>query len=343
MKKSKATIVLVSILVLAMTVGATFGANAAAIVSVKIDGTYSQTEARSMLDTVNSFRASDENWYWNEDDTTKSYCSKKALVYDYELEKIAMQRAAELAVLPQHTRPDGSSCFTAFTEKNLKGAKAENIIPAKGSVDSATAFDLWKEDANQYAGQGHRRNMLSDKYTAIGIAKFTYQGKDFWVQEFYATTVNTTKTTANDGAATVSVNVDSSKLADYGVDNLPTYPAVVPSTNAPSTTKATTTKATTKPASTKPKATKIKSLTAGKKQFKVKWNKVSGVKGYEVQISTSSKFTKKTTKTKKIKKATVTALTVKSLKSKKKYYVRVRTYNSKGTSKWSAKKSVKVK
>ena len=56
---------------------------------------------------------------------------------------------------------------------------------------------------------------------------------------------------------------------------------------------------------------------------------------------------KKTTKTKTVNKPTVTALTVKKLTSKKKYYVRVRTFKTvngvKKYSKWSAKKSIKVK
>ena len=347
MKKSKATIIIVSILVLAMTFGATFGANAAGIVSVNVDGTYGQTEARSMLASVNSFRASSDAWYWNEDDSSKTVCSNlKPLVYDYKLEKIAMQRAAEIAVNFSHTRPDGTKWNTAFSDEGLSAtAGAENIAGYQKTADAA--YTSWREDDNPYSGQGHRRNMLTDKYTAIGIAKFTYNGQNYWVQEFYKESVDTTETAANDSAASVPMNVDSAKLADYGIDNLTTGPAITHATTAPATTAPTTKPATTKPATTssKPAATKIKSLTAAKKQFKVKWNKVSGVKGYDVQYSTSAKF--KGAKTKTIAKANVTALTVKSLKSKKKYYVRVRTYKvvkgKKVCSKWTAAKSVKVK
>lgn len=51
---------------------------------------YGQTEAREMLKMVNDFRTGGENWYWNEDNQTKSNCKGSTLVYDYELEKAAM-------------------------------------------------------------------------------------------------------------------------------------------------------------------------------------------------------------------------------------------------------------
>ncbi len=94
---------------------------------------------------------------------------------------------------------------------------------------------------------------------------------------------------------------------------------------------------------TKLKKPTISKLTKGRKQFKVKWKKVSGITGYQIQYSTSKKFTKKTTKTVKVKGAKKTSATVKKLKSKKKYYVRIRTYKGKKYSSWSKVKSVKVK
>lgn len=87
----------------------------------------------------------------------------------------------------------------------------------------------------------------------------------------------------------------------------------------------------------------ISKLTKGKKQIKVSWKKVSGVTGYQIQYSTSKKFTKKTTKTVKVKGYKKTSATVKKLKSKKTYYVRIRTYKGKSYSSWSKVKSVKTK
>lgn len=108
----------------------------------------------------------------------------------------------------------------------------------------------------------------------------------------------------------------------------------------------------TEQAAAEPKKTSVSKVQSpAKKQIKVTWKKKSGVTGYEIQVSTSSKFKKSLTKTYKISTAKTTSKTIKSLKSGKKYFVRIRTYNTatingkKTTvySKWSAKKSVKVK
>jgi hypothetical protein len=99
--------------------------------------------------------------------------------------------------------------------------------------------------------------------------------------------------------------------------------------------------------SIKKKTFKISSLKAAKKALTVKAAAQAEMKGYQVQYSTSKKFTKKTTKT--IKVATKKKLNkkIKGLKSGKKYYVRVRAYKMNGKktvySAWTAKKSVKVK
>lgn len=93
--------------------------------------------------------------------------------------------------------------------------------------------------------------------------------------------------------------------------------------------------------------TSITSLSAKDNGFTVKWKKKTKITGYQIQYSTSSKFSKKSTKTVKIKKAKTTSKKIIDLKSSKKYYVRVRTYkNSKKKtdySAWSKKKSITTK
>ncbi|MBR6392391.1 MAG: fibronectin type III domain-containing protein, partial [Eubacterium sp.] len=93
-----------------------------------------------------------------------------------------------------------------------------------------------------------------------------------------------------------------------------------------------------------PKTKIVKAAEKGSTAINVKWEKKDGVKGYELQYSTSKKFKKAKTVT--IGKASSTGKTVKKLKKGKKYYVRVRTYKVvkkvKITSKWSKKKSVKL-
>ena len=78
-----------------------------------------------------------------------------------------------------------------------------------------------------------------------------------------------------------------------------------------------------------PKNTAISKLTASKNTVTVKWKKqTKQTAGYEIQYSTSSKFTKKTTKTVKVAKNSTTSKKITKLKAKKKYYVRIRTYQT---------------
>ncbi len=92
-------------------------------------------------------------------------------------------------------------------------------------------------------------------------------------------------------------------------------------------------------------ASVISSLKQTKKgrKLKVKYNKFKGATGYQIQYSTSKKFSKKTTFNSK-----KTSATTKKLKKGKRYYVRVRAYIKTGKkkyySKWSTvKRSSKIK
>ncbi len=86
-------------------------------------------------------------------------------------------------------------------------------------------------------------------------------------------------------------------------------------------------------------------IKAKAKWIQMKWQKKSGVTGYEIQISRNKKF-KKQTYTRKLG-SSQSSIRIKGLKPKTKYYVRIRTYQTAGGkvyySKWSKKKSVKTK
>lgn len=90
---------------------------------------------------------------------------------------------------------------------------------------------------------------------------------------------------------------------------------------------------------------KLKKLKKGKKAITVKWRKVKGVDGYQIQYSLKKSFKKK--KTVNIKKAKTVKRKIKKLKSNKKYYVRIRAYKvingKKEFSAWSKVKAVKTK
>lgn len=120
-------------------------------------------------------------------------------------------------------------------------------------------------------------------------------------------------------------------------------PAMTTTVKAETTATQTATDATPEQEVTVKKPAKA-TVAAKKKSVKVTIKKVKDAKGYEVQYSTSKKFTKKTTKTSKTSKTTYT---VKKLKGKKVYYVRVRAYKvvdgKKVYSKWTTVKKVKTK
>ena len=86
----------------------------------------------------------------------------------------------------------------------------------------------------------------------------------------------------------------------------------------------------------------VKSQTV--KQATVTWKKIKSISGYQISYSQNSSMKKAKALTVK---GSATRATLKKLVSKKKYYVRIRTYKivsgKKYYSKWSSKKSVKIK
>ena len=195
--------------------------NAEEIIPVNISVKYGQTEARRILDMINELRTSPTDaWAWDKTDTKQiAYPGLKELVYDYDLERLAMKRAAEIALSYEHTRPNGQNPFTIYTEENITRLDAgENIAVASPNVYSKAEAvnDGWREDNEPYAGQGHRRNMLGYKFTCVGVGHVTYNGYDYWVEEFASRpSINTTETPANDSEQTVTVSVTKSWITNY--------------------------------------------------------------------------------------------------------------------------------
>ncbi len=175
--------------------------------------------------------------------------------------------------------------------------------------------------AYAYSANGDE-NTLATADAFTGLTYFYTALKD--KEAFDATTTTTTTTTTTATTATVPATTTTKATTKYAKDG--SY------------------------VNSKAKKASIKKLTKGKKSVKASWKKVTGVTGYQIQISTSKKFSRETS-TYSITKKNTTSKTFKSLKAKKTYYVRIRTYKNakvngktvKIYSKWSAVKSVKTK
>ena len=193
--------------------------NAAEIIPVNISVKYGQTEGRKIFDMINEMRTdSFDAWCWNDDNETKTrYDNLNELAYDYDLERIATKRAAELALLFDHGRPNGESFFSIYEEEGITyRAAGENIAMGYRTAEAVNA--AWREDGEPYNGQGHRRNMLNPKFNCVGIGHVYLDGCHYWVEEFaYRTSVNTTETTANDSEQTMSLSVPKSKVTGLKV------------------------------------------------------------------------------------------------------------------------------
>lgn len=193
--------------------------NAAEIIPVNISVKYGQTEGRKIFDMINEMRTdSFDAWCWNEDNETKTrYDNLNELAYDYDLERIATKRAAELALLFDHGRPNGESFFSIYEEEGITyRAAGENIAMGYHTAEAVNA--AWREDGEPYNGQGHRRNMLNPKFNCVGIGHVYLDGCHYWVEEFaYRTSVNTTETTANDSEQIMSLSVPKSKVTGLKV------------------------------------------------------------------------------------------------------------------------------
>ena len=192
---------------------------AADIIPVNISVKYGQTEARTIFDMINEMRTNPyDTWCWDAYDNEKIPCPNlEELKYDYDLERVAMKRAAEIALSYEHERPMGGKVWDIYNEENIKWlAAGENI--SVGHTTAAEANLGWREDDEPYAGQGHRRNMLSSDYNCVGIGHVYYNRTHYWVEVFAnRPEINTTEIPANDSTETVSVSVDKKKIKTVDV------------------------------------------------------------------------------------------------------------------------------
>ena len=102
-----------------------------------------------------------------------------ALQVDLTVARAAQVRAGELKSLFSHTRPNGTSCFTALKEAGVSYRSAgENI--AYGQQTPAAVMNAWMNS------EGHRANILNSGFTTIGVGYTVVNGTPYWTQFFTA-------------------------------------------------------------------------------------------------------------------------------------------------------------
>lgn len=329
-----------------------YDAFAESVRDIQLNVRYGQTEARGMLADINDFRTGSEAWAWDSTNTQKvQYSGLNTLTYDYELEKVAMQRAAEIAVSFSHTRPNGEICFTAYPSAYSNTNRGENI--AYGYTSANSVYMGWREDNDDYDGQGHRRNMLSSGYNSIGIGHVVYKGAHYWVQEFSSKVVDANESVANDSNTAVTISAVESIAKDF--DNQDEEPSDDPDEEYPwddpddEEAWEEFYNAVEDAASLRDDSFGL-TAKSGKK-VNVALSPLSTDTAYQIRYSTDKKL-KKSVKKINVAAGAKTAV-LKKLKAKKTYYVQIRpvtlvTNNATGdyviiAGKWSKTKKVKTK
>lgn len=100
-----------------------------------------------------------------------------ALTVNAKASQAAQVRAAEQARSFSHTRPNGTSCFTALREAGVSYRTAgENI--AYGQRTPQEVVTAWMNSPS------HRANILGSQYTQIGVGYTAQNGTAYWAQFF---------------------------------------------------------------------------------------------------------------------------------------------------------------
>lgn len=92
------------------------------------------------------------------------------------LDIYAQTRSTELPTVFDHVRPDGSNPLTTVFSLGNYSTAGENI--AMGYASAQAVMEGWMKSP------GHRENILSTKYTFIGVGCYNHNGVMCWTQIF---------------------------------------------------------------------------------------------------------------------------------------------------------------
>ena len=105
----------------------------------------------------------------------------KPLQWSNALEYVARIRAAEASVIPEHVRPNGTSCFSVIAPNYVRDS-AENLA-WNFSRNMVNAINQWYKEKQDWVNQkegavtGHYTSMINPRYTYVGLGNFySFQG-----------------------------------------------------------------------------------------------------------------------------------------------------------------------
>jgi uncharacterized protein YkwD len=107
-----------------------------------------------------------------------------AFASDSGLDRLAVERAKDIALFYSHLRPDNTdpTLITANGESDGdKSYQAENIW--SGGNTYTSVLSSW-ENESSVEGARNSANLKSSEYTHVGIGHVVYNGQHYWVQVF---------------------------------------------------------------------------------------------------------------------------------------------------------------
>ena len=147
-------------------------------VIVNIPGEFAYADIAAILNQVNSYRREAcQNGYPNPNQPSAALTSAdySEVRWSGDLEWIAQTRAAEGAVLQDHTRPNGTLCFSV--DRNGVYSNSETLAWNYGSLLGGITQWYGEKSAwirqDPYAVTGHYESMIDPDLKYIGIGCFT--------------------------------------------------------------------------------------------------------------------------------------------------------------------------
>ncbi len=186
----------------------------ASINSIKVTGTYNDTEAKVLLDNINRDRTSGGGFYYDSNNKQVPAVGLCTLQYNNNLAKIARERAAELAVSYSYTRPSGES-FTTCTSSGIRSYQ-EFIYKDTTVRSGSDMYGVWFK-----VGRGEAApSMMNPIFQTVAAARFTFDGTTYWVLELSCDYYPAVYSYNNNGEDTFYVKYDTSRIGPtYKISN----------------------------------------------------------------------------------------------------------------------------